>query len=117
MTGRYLNNVEVAVSVFNYVDNNRKAIRIFDVEDGLPYASATVNVPNLELEEDEVVVKNYAENEGMLDFLLNENIVKDTGKTIQQGYVTLNVCKLLPESEWKSKTQKNENKPTYYTES
>ena len=62
---------------------------------GEPMATATVNMPCCELESDEVVIKDYSENEGMLDTLVKAGIVKYTGKTVSSGFVVCPVCKLL----------------------
>jgi hypothetical protein len=55
--------------------NGRKAIRILDAEDGLPVMTATVNVPDEHIEPDEVIIKNYSENEGCLPFLITNGVV------------------------------------------
>jgi hypothetical protein len=74
-------------------DNGRVAIQLWCSEG--PMARATVNVPEYEPDFDEVLVKDYSENEGMLKALIDSGIVKDTGKRVHTGYVTLPVCKLL----------------------
>jgi hypothetical protein len=77
---------------FGVYGNGNTAIQIFDVEDGTPYATATVNVPGLE--SDEVAIKNYSENLGMLTFLVTNKIVEPPHRTVDSGYVTIPVCKL-----------------------
>lgn len=75
--------------------NGRTALRLIDVEDGSPVAVATVNLPDVELEADEVLIKTYSENAGMLETLIDAGVIEDTGKNVQSGYVVLPVCKLL----------------------
>lgn len=58
-----------------YYSNNRKAIRLIDGDSGEPIATATVNLPAVELAENEVVVKDYSENQGMYVALLDAGIV------------------------------------------
>ena len=60
-----------------------------------PIATCTVNMPEVALEADEVLIKDYSENEGMTEFLEREGIVKRTGRVVGSGYVTIPVCKLL----------------------
>jgi hypothetical protein len=68
------------------------AIELYDLDDGFPFAKSTINMSGLG--KDEVAVKNYSENEGMLDFLIENGIVHPPYKTEQSGFVTVPVCKL-----------------------
>lgn len=52
-------------------------------------AMCTLNLPEIDqLEEGEVFIKNYSENEGMLDALINAGVVEDTGRKVQYNYPT-----------------------------
>ena len=64
----------VILSAGSYA-NGRRAIRILDAEDGSPVMTATVNVPDEPIEPDEVIIKNYSENEGCLPFLITNGVV------------------------------------------
>jgi hypothetical protein len=92
--------IELIVSIGEYADNGRPAIELFDVIEGSPYAVASVNLPHIHLEENEVLIKDYSENEGVMNFLLKNNIVTNTGKIVCHGYVVLNVCLLNPQELW-----------------
>jgi len=72
--------------------NGRKAIRILDAEDGLPVMTATVNVPEAHLEPDEIIIKNYSENEGCLPFLITNGVVSPVERWVGHGMA---VVKLL----------------------
>ncbi len=76
--------------------NGRVALKLVDAEDGSPIATATVNLPDVPLGKNQVLIKNYSENEGMLDALVAAGVVKPTGKTIRSGYVEVPICELLP---------------------
>ena len=81
---------------FKYYFNGRIAIQLSDIEDGAPVATATVNVPNEPLADNEVVIKDYSENEGMLNTLVANSIVKPPHKYIKiSDYVTCPVCYLV----------------------
>ena len=54
--------------------NGQTRIQLYDVMDGMPYATATVAV-DVKLAEDEVAIKNYSENEGVLDSLIKAGVV------------------------------------------
>ena len=72
--------------------NGRKAIRILDAEDGLPVMTATVNLPEVDLKDDEVIIKNYSENEGCLPFLITNGVVSAVERWVGHGMA---VVKLL----------------------
>lgn len=78
-----------------YKDNNRPALRLVDVVTGEPIAVATINVPELKLGPDEVVIKDYSENRGLLTVLVKAGIVCPTGQLVATGYELSQVCKLI----------------------
>ena len=83
--------------------NSRTALELVIAENdeerelykGEPMATATVNIPQVPLERNEVIIKDYSENEGMLETLVKAGIVEDTGKVVETGFVVCNICKLL----------------------
>lgn len=89
--------------------NGQTAVSLIDAEDGSPVATVTVCVPELSLDENEIIVKDYSENEGMLEFLLENNIVEERSEFIDTGYVRCPVVKLLPEAEWTPQEPKTRN--------
>ena len=75
--------------------NGATALQLVDAEDSSPIARATVNIPEVELGENEVIIKDYSENEGMLDALVEAGICVPTGQAVQTGHITAPICKLL----------------------
>jgi hypothetical protein len=71
---------EVEVTVQNY-QNGGKAILLVDKFDHTPVAVATSFIG--ELDTDEVAVKDYSENEGMYEWLLEHDIVRETNKIVK----------------------------------
>jgi hypothetical protein len=67
------NGNECEVVLAKYADGNT-AIRL--TQDGMPYATVTINDPHLELAEDEVLIKNYSEGAGMVDALVAAGAVE-----------------------------------------
>jgi hypothetical protein len=59
-----------------------------------PMCKATVCIPGAKIKDNEVLIKNWSENEGILDALISSGIVKDTGKVVPSGYVEANVCEI-----------------------
>lgn len=90
---------DVVVALHKY-ENGRTAIQLNDATDGEPYAVASVNMPNVLLADNEVLIKDYSENLGILDFLIKNNIVTPTPNGINSGFVWLPVVILNNESVW-----------------
>lgn len=87
--------MQLEVSFRRYPDNQRTAICLGDIETGEPYATATVNIPDIPLGPTEVLVKDYSENTGMLEALEHAGIVRRTGRCVRSGFVEIPVCELL----------------------
>lgn len=67
--------------------NGRTVLRATDTE-GYPFMTASVNIPELCLEEHEMAIKDYSENEGIMDHLIDMGVI---GKP-ECMYHTGNVC-------------------------
>ena len=74
--------------------NGQTAIKLFDVADGFPYATASLAIDGV-LQPDEVAIKNYSENEGVLHSLISAKVVAKPHRFKNQGYVQVPICKLL----------------------
>jgi hypothetical protein len=74
-------------------ENGRIALQLVDHEG--PIATATINVPELHLEPDEALLKDYAENKGMLAALVAAGVVEDTGRRVTTGFVEVPVVRVL----------------------
>jgi hypothetical protein len=72
--------------------NGRQAIRIVDAEDGAAVMTATVNMPDEDIQADEIIIKNYSENEGCLPFLITNGVVSEVQRWLGHGIA---VVKLL----------------------
>jgi len=77
-----------------YPDGSPK-IQLYDSSDGTPYAIATTKIQGV-LQEGEVAVKDWSENEGMLNFLVENRFVEKPHRFVEQGYVKIPICKLIP---------------------
>lgn len=78
-----------------YINNDRTAIYLIDAETSEPILTATVNVVDEIIEDDEVIIKNYSENDGILTTLVANGIVSLPIRFVNMGHVTVPVCKLL----------------------
>jgi len=87
----YGTTVPVSLVIGKYANGHNK-IQMIDTTDGFPYATASVSVPDLA--EGEVGIKNYSENEGVLEFLLENNIVEPPHRFVESGFVIIPICKM-----------------------
>ena len=76
-----------------YQSNNNLALTVY-TEDHEPYMTISVNV-GVPLEKDEFYCKNYSENTGVLDALVEQNIIKCTDDYLHFGQCKLFKCKLI----------------------
>ena len=73
-----------------YYPNGNIGIEIWSDSEG-PITKVTVN-PDVKIPADRIAIKNYSENEGMVDWLVSMNIIeKDTSTTIISGWVEIPV--------------------------
>ena len=79
-----------------YFSNKRPVIQLIGAADGIPVATASVNFPKIKMTKDEVAIKNYAENEGILEFLIANKVISAKPRVIYTtGHVDIPVHKLL----------------------
>lgn len=88
------NEKECVVKKDRYV-NGRAKIDLHDSVSGVPITTATINIPEFPLEDDEVIIKNYFENKGMVDALVEHRIAKRTGRICVHQYVVAPIVKIL----------------------
>jgi hypothetical protein len=79
------------VSVTKY-SNGNTALQLWNEEEG-PIATATVNMGD-KLPKDQAYIKDYSENEGMLEALADAGIVKEVIGWKASGFVTVPLCTL-----------------------
>ena|SRR3990167_9921703 len=85
----------VVLQNYTYDSGGRRAVELVDADDGEPVCRVTTNIPDLPLYKDEAFVKNWSENEGMLEWLVANKLAEDTGRWFRIGSVTAPVVKLL----------------------
>lgn len=76
---------------FTYRDGTT-AIILTDTDNGEKICTATVWIPNLS--KDEIAIKDYSENDGVLTTLIEGGLIKDPPERIvPSGYVSIPVYK------------------------
>jgi hypothetical protein len=73
--------------------NGRLAIRAVN-RDGEPIATLTVNLPEVQLSEDEVLIKDWSENEGALATLLAAELISPVYE-VPAGFCDAHVCRWI----------------------
>lgn len=69
-----------------YANKGRTAISFY--EDGMPFARLTVNLPDQHLNEGEVFVKDWSENQGLVEALVEAGYLIPTGREVYvDGFV------------------------------
>jgi len=74
--------------------NGRLAIRAVDPMTGQEQATLSVNLPDEPLKEDEIFIKDYAENEGAFLTLARAGLVEHLGQ-VNSGFVKIDKCRWL----------------------
>jgi len=76
-----------------YVQTKQTAIQALD-DEGCPAFTATVALADAILDFDEIAVKDYSENKGVLAFLRENGIVTDIARWERSGFVNIPICKV-----------------------
>ena len=85
---------DTVIDVATY-HNGRPAIQLVTISDGEPFGTLTCNIPEYNLEENEILVKTWSENEEMAKCCLQSGFFKDTGKRVPTGFMEAQVWKIL----------------------
>ena len=81
--------------LFGYYSNGRIAILLIDEADSSPVAVATIDLPEVALLPREIIVKDYSENEGMVQALFDGNVIKmPARRVVETGFVKAPICEL-----------------------
>lgn len=75
--------------------NDRTALSLENKKNGETILVATINIPEEVIADDEVIIKNYSENEGILDVLVAAGIVSKPIRYVDSAMITAPICKLL----------------------
>lgn len=84
---------EATIHLSKYGHGGRPRIDLI-LDDGEPLATLTVNVPEATVQEDEIIVKTWAENEGTAKSVMRTGWFEDTGRRVPTGHVEAEVWRL-----------------------
>ena len=88
-------NGEELTPVIGQHANGQTSIQLND-SNGMAYMTASVAIEHemVEVGPDDVIIKNYSENEGILPELFYAGIIEEPHRAFSYNFVTLYVCKL-----------------------
>ena len=86
-------NLKLKCDYNNYVHGGI-ALRLLNNVDGYlePYLVASICVPGLKA--NEIAIKNYSENIGVLDELLKNDVIYPHHRYVQSGFILVPICHL-----------------------
>jgi hypothetical protein len=85
----------VIIKIDNYANNNRIRLEIRDDVTGEPIAVITTNITEVAgLCYNEACIKNYFENEGMLQWMKDNNLIEEVIGMYEHGFITVPIVKL-----------------------
>jgi hypothetical protein len=76
--------------------NGRPALVLNEAGSGELFAVATVNLPDVPAAPNQVFIKDYSENEGILAVVEAAGVVKSMNVRISTSFASLPICELLP---------------------
>lgn len=77
----------------NYMENGNLAIEVFEEGTGEPMCLATICLDDV-LPENEAYIKDYSENEGILEAFVKAGIVEEVIGMEPSGFVLLPLCRI-----------------------
>lgn len=83
------------IRVGRYPSTDQIYIQLVDADDGGPIATATIASNEISIDPDKVIIKDYFENEGMSEALIQAGVIGEAVTTVPVGYTTGTVHKLL----------------------
>ena len=86
---------ELKLEFGRYKDTNLISLQLYDYE-GFPYMTASFNL-DIQSMEPIMAVKNWSENEGIEQALVDYGIVTECVGTIQQGFIEANLYEVNKE--------------------
>jgi hypothetical protein len=80
----------------SYQNNKALALQAVDLEEGEPFCDLSVNLPGSgALPKNQCYFKTYSENEGFLEQLEKQKLIKRVGPSVATGYVEVPLVEVL----------------------
>lgn len=92
-----VNKIKVNPLISTYTHNNATSLCLI-TENGELYMKVSINLPDMKLENtDYIFVKNYSENKGVMEQLINQKVLSEPKFSFHYGQfdVLIHCCKIL----------------------
>ena len=83
------------VLVERYEVGGRTCLELIIASDGELMTTATVNMPEEALGPGEVIIKDYSENEGIMQALADAGVLEDTGRSVPRRGSGFKVARII----------------------
>jgi hypothetical protein len=90
---KYVDEPNALLKVDRYQNNDRICLSVYSPT-GEALMKCTTNIPEVDLTWDLVAIKNYSENEGILECLIANNFISEPIQEIKNRYTEFPVCQL-----------------------
>jgi len=87
------NGERLFINKTQYGEGGRTALQITDAE-GTPYATLTVNIPDIQLRPGEFLIKTWSENKYIAEHIRRLGLFTDTNKRFKTGFVVGEIWEL-----------------------
>jgi hypothetical protein len=84
--GQY-GNKRLAIQLVSAVEDHSKDLYL-----GEPIGTATVNMPDIDITKDQVIIKAYSENEGMVEALQKAGYISENVQAVNIGFVDVHIA-------------------------
>lgn len=78
---------KVRIAIDKYVHDDALALRLVDAEDGSSFGIITTYLENTNPKQNHAFIKTWSENEGVEDFIVQNEIGRPTGRVVRSGFV------------------------------
>lgn len=83
-----IDGAELTLNLASY-DNGRPAVTV--LFQGMPWSRLTINLPDQDLAEGEIIVKTWGENQKLRAHALATGLFTDTGRRVETGFCTAEI--------------------------
>ena len=78
-----------------YYPNGRIALQLIDAKEGDLFCTLTCNLPEVHLEDGEILIKNWSENGDVAKAAFATGLFGDTGLSVRTGFVEAPIWRIL----------------------
>lgn len=89
---KYSNYANAKLYLTRFVEDNRPVLFIGNADDEAIYIICNINTDEYQLKEFDFAIKNYSENEGILNWLVDNGYIEKPHDQFKTGWVMIQIC-------------------------